>query len=529
MSSAWTSATCPRCGDAHPKNRDRRRHRYKCQYCGYELDDDLIAARSIARLFKRVASGYTPGVTGCMLSPKGDAAEADRIPTEPHRLSGGEVTKMERVVLRTHYSNEINPGMDGEEVVVAGWLHERRDLGGLLFLILRDREGIVQVTLRKDKTSEELLERVRRLSKESVISVRGVVRSDKRAPNGYELIPREIKVLNVAATPLPLEVSGRIKSELDTRLDSRFLDLRNPRNREIFRIRSEVLKTIRSFLDERGFIEVNTPKIVAAATEGGTALFPISYFEREAFLSQSPQLYKQMMMATGLDRVYEIAPIFRAEEHDTTKHLNEATSADIEAAFVDHEWVMGVLEELVAFVYENIRERCGKSLEILGVELPEVKPPFERITYTEALELLTEHGVELEWGEDLSTPAEKTLGEIMGAHYFIVEWPTSVKPYYTMPFEGREEVCKAFDLMHPRVELASGSQRIHDYEMLRASIEKHGLSPESFKFYLEAFRYGMPPHAGWGLGIERLLMTMLEIENIREVILFPRDRRRLVP
>ncbi|MDF2954739.1 MAG: Aspartyl/asparaginyl-tRNA synthetase [Candidatus Alkanophagales archaeon MCA70_species_2] len=436
---------------------------------------------------------------------------------------------MEGHVPRTHYSKEIRPEMDGEEVVAAGWVHERRDLGGLLFLILRDREGFVQVTLRKDRTSEKLLECVKRLSKESVVSVRGIVRSDKRAPNGCELIPKEIKVLSVAETPLPLEVSGRIRSELDTRLDVRFLDLRIPRNREIFRIRSEVLKEIRRFLDGRGFIEVNTPKIVAAATEGGTALFPISYFEREAFLSQSPQLYKQMLMATGLDRVYEIAPIFRAEEHDTTRHLNEATSADIEAAFADHEWVMRTLEALIASVYENIRENSSGSLEVLGVELPEVKPPFERITYTEALELLAERSVELEWGEDLSTAAEKTLGEIMGAHYFIVEWPTSVKPYYTMPFEGREEVCKAFDLMHPRMELASGSQRIHDYEMLRASIERCGLSPESFKFYLDAFRYGMPPHAGWGLGVERLLMTMLEIENIREVILFPRDRKRLVP
>ena len=303
--------------------------------------------------------------------------------------------------------------------------------------------------------------------------------------------------------------------------------LRRERVKHIFIIRSRVLKAMRDFFDEHGFIEINTPKVVSAATEGGTALFPISYFEREAFLNQSPQLYKQMLMASGFDRVYEIAPIFRAEEHDTTRHLNEATSADIEVAFATAEDVMAILEELIAFVYARIADY--PDLSRLGVELEVPKLPFKRITYDEAIEMLSESGERIEWGEDLSTFAEQMLGEMIGEHYFITDWPSAIKPFYAQPSAHRSDICDAFDLMHPRLELASGSQRVHSYELLKSKIESKGLSADSFEFYLEAFRYGMPPHAGWGLGVERLLMSMLEIGNIREVVLFPRDRRRLVP
>jgi len=305
------------------------------------------------------------------------------------------------------------------------------------------------------------------------------------------------------------------------------MDLRRERVKHIFIVRSRVLKAMRDFFDERGFIEINTPKIVSAATEGGTALFPISYFEREAFLNQSPQLYKQMLMASGFDRVYEIAPIFRAEEHDTTRHLNEAASADIEVAFATAEDVMAMLEELIAFVYARIEDYPGLSSLGVKLEVPEV--PFKRITYDEAIELLSEAGEQIEWGEDLSTSAEQMLGKMIGEHYFITDWPSTIKPFYAQPSARRSDICDAFDLMHPRLELASGSQRVHSYELLRSKIESKGLSADSFEFYLEAFRYGMPPHAGWGLGVERLLMSMLEIGNIREVVLFPRDRRRLVP
>lgn len=434
---------------------------------------------------------------------------------------------MNMLIRNRKYATEITADNDGERVSIAGWVHEKRDLGGVFFLIVRDLGGFAQVTLHKGEVEKKLFERMKKVPRESVVAIEGEVKSEKKAPNGYEILPERMEVLSEASQVLPLDTTGKVGAELDTRLDARFMDLRTERTKQIFIIRSRVLKAIRNFFDERGFIEINTSKIVSAATEGGTALFPISYFEREAFLNQSPQLYKQMLMASGFDRVYEIAPIFRAEEHDTTKHLNEATSVDVEVAFVSDEEVMKLLEKLIAFVYSRVVDYPGLTKLNLNLEVPKI--PFRRITYDEAIELLSGAGEQIEWGEDLSTSAEHTLGEILGEHYFIIDWPCATKPFYAQPVAGDKDICDAFDLMHPRLELASGSQRVHSYELLKKNIESKGLSADNFEFYLNAFRYGMPPHAGWGLGVERLLMSMLEIENIREVVLFPRDRRRLAP
>ncbi len=427
------------------------------------------------------------------------------------------------------WTSEIGEEDVGKEVLLFGWVHEVRDLGGLVFLILRDREGFIQITLPKKKVPPETFEIAKKIHRESVIKVIGVVKKEPKAPGGYEVIPKEIEVLNEAAVPLPLEVTEKVPAELDTRLDHRFMDLRKPKVHAIFRIRHQVMQSVRQFLSEEGFIEVHTPKIVSTATEGGTELFPISYFEKEAFLNQSPQLYKQILMGAGFERVFEIGPIFRAEEHNTTRHLNEAISIDIEMSFTDHEGVMNVLERLIRRVYEDVAENCEKFLEWLNVRLDIPEVPFERITYDEALEIARKKGEEIPWGEDLSTPALKAIGEEIEGHYFIVDWPTESKPFYAMPYEDRPEICKSFDLMKGALELASGAQRIHKYDLLVERIKRCGLSPESFEFYLEAFRYGMPPHAGWGLGAERLLMSMLGLKNIREVVLFPRDRHRLVP
>jgi nondiscriminating aspartyl-tRNA synthetase len=435
---------------------------------------------------------------------------------------------MSLVMQNRKYAVEITTAHEGERVSIAGWVHEKRDLGGVFFLVVRDLSGFAQITLHKREVDKELFERVKRVPRESVVAVEGVVKHEKKAPHGYEILPLHIDVLNEALQILPLDTTGKVGAELDTRLDARFMDLRTERTKHIFMIRSMALKTIRDFLTDQGFVETNTPKIVSAATEGGTALFPISYFEREAFLNQSPQLYKQMLMASGFDRVYEIAPIFRAEEHDTSKHLNEATSVDVEVSFATHKDVMVLLEELVAAVYAMVANYSG--LTQLGVKLEVPKVPFRRITYNEAIDLLSEAGEEMERGEDLSTSAEHTLGKMIGELYFITDWPCAIKPFYAQPADmEKKNICNAFDLMHPRLELASGSQRVHSYELLKRNIESKGLSADSFEFYLDAFRYGMPPHAGWGLGVERLLMGMLGIENIREVVLFPRDRKRLTP
>ncbi|MCZ7404444.1 MAG: aspartate--tRNA(Asn) ligase [Candidatus Methanoperedens sp.] len=432
-------------------------------------------------------------------------------------------------MIRTHYSTQITPEMNQSPVTICGWAHEIRDLGGIMFLIVRDREGLVQVTLFKKTIDKNVLETARNISRESVVAVTGNIKKEAKAPNGYELIPTEIKVLGKAESPLPMDTTGKVDADLDTRLDVRFMDMRRPYTQSIFRIRHLILKSIREYFDREGFVEITTPKVVATATEGGTALFPITYFEREAFLNQSPQLFKQLMMSGGLDRVFEIGPIFRAEEHDTRKHLNEATSIDIEASFLDHEDVMVILENLVKYVYTYVSDNGKNYLSNLGVEIKIPETPFKRITYTEAIKIANDGGEKIEWGEDLGTESEHTIGNAIGEHYFITDWPSKIKPFYAMPYDDKPELCRAFDMMHPRMELSSGAQRVHSYELLRQRITGQGLNADGFDFYLKAFRYGMPPHSGWGLGAERLLMTMLGIENIREVVLFPRDRKRLSP
>jgi aspartyl-tRNA synthetase len=415
-------------------------------------------------------------------------------------------------------SSDIVPETD---VVVAGWVHERRDLGGISFLLLRDRDGIMQITMPRKKVSPELIERVRSISRESVVRVAGHAKEEPKAPRGYEIIPYEVEVLNVAESPLPLDVTGKVPADLDTRLDARFMDVRLPSTRAIFFIRATLLREVRAFLTARDFIEIQTPKMVAMATEGGTQLFPISYFDREAFLNQSPQLYKQILMAAGLERVFEVGPIFRAEEHDTRKHLNEVTSIDVEASFMDDNEVMDLLQELVEHVYVAVAERCSASLQALNVNISIPHIPFKRIAYAEAIEI-----ADIPWGDDLDTAAEKAVGEEIGEHYFIVDWPLELKPFYVQPHNN---LCYAFDLMHPRMEIASGARRTHDFTLLSKQLADKSLASESFKFYLDAFRFGMPPHAGWGLGAERLLVTMLGLANIRESVLFPRDRRRITP
>lgn len=432
---------------------------------------------------------------------------------------------------RTHFSRDITPEMNGSTVTVNGWVHEVRDFGGLSFLIVRDREGLVQVTMPKKKVAKEIIDTVKGLSRESVVSVRGEVKAMEKAPHGYELIPSAIEVLARSEAPLPLDPTGKVPADLDTRLDSRFMDIRSPEVTAVFYVRANMIKGIRDYLSSQGCLEIASPKIVATATEGGTELFPISYFEREAFLNQSPQLYKQMMMSGGMDRVYEIGPIFRAEEHATRKHLNEATSIDVELSFATEEDAMQLLENTVAYAYEYAKENCRPQLKVLNVDLQVPQTPFKRLCYKEAIEIarLGPECADLEYGDDLSTHAEHAVGQAIGEHYFIIDWPTAIRAFYSQPCENDPSICKAFDLMHPRMELASGAQREHRYELLVKRMEEKDLNPESFKFYLDAFKYGMPPHAGWGMGVERLLQTMLNLNNIREAVLFPRDRVRLTP
>jgi len=429
------------------------------------------------------------------------------------------------------YTADAEPG---DRVTVAGWVHEIRDLGGIAFLILRDRTGRIQIKFEKEELSEELVERGLGVHRESVISVTGDVAEEERAPTGVEVVPEELEVIAEADPELPLDPSGKVDAELSTRLDNRTLDLRKSETKAIFEIRGEMLRATRESFRELGCTEINTPKIVATGTEGGTELFPITYFGREAFMNQSPQLFKQLMAASGLERVFEIGPIFRAEEHNTPRHLNEATSIDFESTFIGADEAMDAAETVIRSVYESVWEHAQPQLDTLGLadsfDVPE--PDFPRMTYQEAIERVNATGVldeQLVWGDDLPTEGEKALGEEMGRHFFITNWPSEVKPFYIKDTDHDPEISTGFDLNHPRLELISGGQREHRYDHLVEGFEQQGLDPEAFEYYTKMFKYGMPPHAGWGLGAERLLMTMLDLDNIREAVLFPRDRQRLSP
>ena len=429
------------------------------------------------------------------------------------------------------YAADATPG---ETVTVAGWVHEIRDLGGIAFLILRDRTGKIQVKFEKDALSDDLVETGLGVHRESVVTVNGQVEEESRAPTGVEVVPDSVEVLAPADPELPLDPSGKVDAELSTRLDNRTLDLRTPETKAIFEIRAEVLRAVRESFRDMGCTEINTPKIVATGTEGGTELFPIAYFGREAFMNQSPQLFKQLMVGSGLERVFEIGPIFRAEEHNTPRHLNEATMIDFESAFIDHAEAMDACERTLLAAYEGVAEHCGAQLATLDLvdEFTVPDEGFPRLTYEEAIERVNATGEldePLVYGDDLPTEAEKALGNEVGGHYFIQDWPSEIKPFYIQDYDDDPTVSKGFDLMHPRMELVSGGQREHRYDELVAGFEQQGLDPDQFAYYTEMFRFGMPPHAGWAYGVERLVMTMLDLDNIREAVLFPRDRQRLSP
>jgi len=326
------------------------------------------------------------------------------------------------------YSREIGPAHYGRQVTVGGWVQDLRNLGGISFLQLRDRYGVIQVTTLKKK-SRELFDLVASLPRESVILVTGTVKESKEARAGFEILPERIDVLNKADAPLPLGVVDKVGADLDTRLNNRFMDLRKEEVRAIFSVRAKALDGIRRYLVSEGFVEVSTPKIVAAGAEGGATLFPIKYFDKQAYLAQSPQLYKQNLMATGLDRVFEIAPAYRAEASDTVRHIAEFTSLDVELAWIrSSEDVMAVAEGIVVASLAHVREHARDELEKLGVKIDVPSTPFPRVKYAEAVEMVRAQGVRIEHGEDLGTEGEKALGEVMMREkkcelYFITEFP----------------------------------------------------------------------------------------------------------
>jgi len=429
---------------------------------------------------------------------------------------------------RTHYTNELKKCV-GKEVVVNGWCHDVRLLGGINFILLRDSKGIVQIKVEKEKSSKEIINLVSGLHQEDVLSVKGKVVKSKIAKTGIEIIPSKIEVISKAETPLPLDPRGVTPANLDTKINWRFMFFRTEEARAIFRIQSQIVNAFREFCLKNDYMEMQPPLIISSATEGGAELFMIPYFEKKAYLAQSPQLYKQMG-ALSFEKVFMIAPAFRAEKFDQPTHLNEIRQMDVEQAFADDKKAMNVLEDCFLYILKTVKRNSKEELNILKRDLKIPKKPLKRISYTEAIELLQKEGEKVNWGDDFSKTQEKMLAKIVKDEaFFIKDWPTEIKPFYAMPYEDNPKICKAFDLIHNGVEISSGTQRIHKPELLIKQIEAKGLNPENFKYYIDIFRYGSVPHSGWSIGLERITMTITGRANIREVTMFPRDRSRIVP
>ena len=424
---------------------------------------------------------------------------------------------------KTHDIEDITPSMVGQEVICCGWIEDMRKLGKMTFLTVRDVTGIAQVIVK-----EEAQKHLEELARQYVVRIKGKVQETRAKDFVFEINAQSIELLAKAIHPLPIDPIGRLESNIDNRLNARALDLRNQKTAAIFKIRHHTLASIRKTLDEKKFIEITTPKIIGSASEGGANLFSLDYFGKQAYLAQSPQLYKEQM-TIGLERVFEISTFYRAEKSHTVRHLSEFTSVDIEAAFMDYTDVMDVLESLIVNVYNDVSANCKKEQEDLEIKIEAPSSPFERITYAQALELLQKHDVKLNFGDDLQDAHLRILGKERSGFYFIVDWPLKLKPFYIHEKDDEPTLSKSFDLQYGYLELSSGGTRLHNPEKIKSRLKEQDLDPTKFADHLRAFEWGMPPHAGWGLGLDRLMATITKIDNIREVVLYPRDSERLAP
>ena len=424
---------------------------------------------------------------------------------------------------RTHNIEDFNSKMIGQKVIFGGWVEDLRKLGKMTFLTVRDVTGLAQVIVKDDASKE-----VEGITRQSVIRVEGTIQETKARDFECEVKAEKIDVLSNAVYPLPIDPIGRLESNIDNRLNARALDMRNQKTASIFKLRHHVLDSIRKTLSEKKFIEITTPKIIGSASEGGANLFSLEYFGKKAYLAQSPQLYKEQM-TIGLERVYEIASFYRAEKSHTGRHLSEFTSVDIEAAFMDYTDVMEILESLVVEVYKYTLEKCKKEQDAIGIKINAPSTPFERITYSQALDELKSVGENLKFGDDLLDSHLRIIGKNHPGFFFLMDWPMKLKPFYIREKDEDPKISRSFDLQYGYLELSSGGTRLHDSKKIIERLKEQGLDPVQFAKHLQAFDWGMPPHAGWGLGLERLLTTLIGIDNVREVVLYPRDPDRLTP
>lgn len=425
---------------------------------------------------------------------------------------------MDRVYIKEAFSKK-------GEVEIYGWVHDIRALSKIRFIVLKDVTGRIQVTGLKGETDDEVFELMNLISRESVISVKGKLKDSKQALGGKEILPTKIEVIACAEHPLPLDVSDHSKTELPKRLDYRFLDLHREKIQAIFKIQSTISMSFREHFVNKGFMEFQPPSIISSASEGGTELFEAKYFEKKAFLAQSPQLYKQMVACSPIEKVFTITPVWRAEKHNTVRHLNECRQMDIEMAFADQTIVMKQLEEVVKYMVEKVMEKNKNELELIGIKLKVPKAKY--LSYDETVKLL---GVK--YGEDLNPENERELcKKFPGNIVFVHSWPSQIKPFYIMPKDQKADakLSEGFDAIYMGQEITSGGQRIHIPKLLEKRLSAKGLNPKDFKHYIDSFRHGAPPHGGWSIGLERFTAGLLQLDNIREACIFPRDRDRLTP
>jgi nondiscriminating aspartyl-tRNA synthetase len=422
----------------------------------------------------------------------------------------------------------------GERIRVMGWLHSLRHLGGVSFLVIRDGWGMVQAVAETEEERAALL--AGDFGLESVIAVEGLVVSMPQAPGGVELHQPQIEVITPVTQPPPVPLNKpKLTAHITTLLDHAVVTNRHPARRAIPRLAAGVMAGFRATLSARGFTEIQTPKIVAAATESGATVFKLDYFGRPAFLAQSPQFYKQAMVGV-FERVFEVGPVFRAEPHDTTRHINEYVSLDVEFGFIEnHFTVMALLRDVLAGILNTLTEQYANELRLLRVEMPTVPEVIPHIDFVEAQELiLKRYGIDVRGEPDLSPQDERMLGEWAQQEFgsdflFVTGYPMSKRPFYTHPDPERPAYSNSFDLLFRGTELVTGGQRLHRYEDYLAALEQAHLPLEPFEWYLEAFRYGMPPEGGFAIGLERLLMQLTGVPNIRLATTFPRDLTRLKP
>ena len=426
---------------------------------------------------------------------------------------------------RSHFSDEISSSMNGDEVTVMGWVLTIRGHGNISFATLRDKNGDISIIAKKGDCPDEIREKISSLKSHSSIAVIGKVKSSDKAPGGFEIIPTELRVFSEVEKIPPFEPTVKTVKNIETRLEVRPIDLRRDALQHIFKIRSLVLKSIRDYFTDQKFLEINTPKMIATATEGGAALFPIFYYNKEAFLAQSPQLYKEQL-TMSFEKVFEIAPIFRAEPSRTNRHLAEAISIDLEEAFVDYDDVMNRIEEIIKISVKTVHDyvKDNPNAELITPAIPEIIP---RYSYDDLVDKMQKAGAKTEWGDDLYPSNLKKIG--LDGFYFITDWPLGPKPFYVKDSKSNPKISESFDLMFGDLELSSGSTRIEKRGELAERMKNKGMKIDSFDYHLGAFDYGVPPHAGCGIGLERLIMALTGTENIRDVTFYPRDVDRLTP